>query len=697
MQSAYQGTTASHLAKRLLILLAGITLLIAEASAQNVEVAFSSRIEVNGSNYTGDVSVKAVIIDSGLTTLWSNDNSSISGSEPATSFTTSVTDSIFTLYLGGSGTTALPAAIFDGDSPLFLVLWMNAGEGLQRFDPIPLALVPRAVSALRLGGRPASEYLTTSSILTIGNANLSEDIASENLEAFSDDENAFTIGDGAATLNKELRVDSGTLNSPALRYDVGTSSWQFSNDGVSFLNLGSTTASNFVGSGSASNAVDLDTAETDGILPITKGGTGSPTALLARTALGLEIGVDVAAFTLHNLSATTSPSANDDSLLGYEVGSLWIDTVADQSFVAVDVSVGAAIWQPTSFVAANSVTSASIVDNSLSNDDISTAAAISHDKLATIPAGSVLLGNAGNTPTATAITGDLSLNSAGTATIANGAVTGGKIGISGQTQGDLLYFDGSTWERLAAGSSGTVLTSSGVGSDPAWVAPGAGFAPHPVTNRRLAWSFPVAMNSSTLTSVGMSNPTVTAAGTAQPALAGASRMFVRYATTAVANNTNGITGPLTQTRPAFRPTYATVIRTDSTIVSRRIWIGLTSAALAALPTNTTATPASTASFVAIAYDTSGVGNTTDWLCCSGDSANYSCTTTGISVSPDTEYTMIIDWSTLGSLTCTVNGSSVVKTTNLSTATVNIGPYSSIRTLTAAVANHFIAKQSLEQN
>lgn len=42
--------------------------------------------------------------------------------------------------------------------------------------------------------------------------------------------------------------------------------------------------------------------------------------------------------------------------------------------------------------------------------------------------------------------------------------------ISGQTQGDILYFDGSNWVRLASVSSGQVLTAQGVGSDPAYAA-----------------------------------------------------------------------------------------------------------------------------------------------------------------------------------------------------------------------------------
>jgi hypothetical protein len=42
--------------------------------------------------------------------------------------------------------------------------------------------------------------------------------------------------------------------------------------------------------------------------------------------------------------------------------------------------------------------------------------------------------------------------------------------ISGQAQGDVLYFNGTSWTRLAAGTSGYSLTTNGAGANPTWVA-----------------------------------------------------------------------------------------------------------------------------------------------------------------------------------------------------------------------------------
>jgi hypothetical protein len=57
------------------------------------------------------------------------------------------------------------------------------------------------------------------------------------------------------------------------------------------------------------------------------------------------------------------------------------------------------------------------------NADISASAAIAHTKLANITAASVLMGNASNAPTATAITGDVTVTSAGVTAIGAAKVT----------------------------------------------------------------------------------------------------------------------------------------------------------------------------------------------------------------------------------------------------------------------------------
>lgn len=61
-------------------------------------------------------------------------------------------------------------------------------------------------------------------------------------------------------------------------------------------NLRAQSATQFLGSGSTSTAVDLATAEAAGTLPVTKGGTGGTTTGTAQAGLGLVIGTNVQAW-----------------------------------------------------------------------------------------------------------------------------------------------------------------------------------------------------------------------------------------------------------------------------------------------------------------------------------------------------------------------------------------------------------------
>lgn len=47
----------------------------------------------------------------------------------------------------------------------------------------------------------------------------------------------------------------------------------------------------------------------------------------------------------NNLSATANPTIDDDSDDGYSVGSLWVNVTDDKAFIALDITVGAAIWK----------------------------------------------------------------------------------------------------------------------------------------------------------------------------------------------------------------------------------------------------------------------------------------------------------------------------------------------------------------
>lgn len=58
----------------------------------------------------------------------------------------------------------------------------------------------------------------------------------------------------------------------------------------------------------------------------------------------LKAAASAALLVQNNYSATVAPTVNDDSDDGYTVGSRWVDTVADEAYLCVDATVGAAVW-----------------------------------------------------------------------------------------------------------------------------------------------------------------------------------------------------------------------------------------------------------------------------------------------------------------------------------------------------------------
>ena len=59
-------------------------------------------------------------------------------------------------------------------------------------------------------------------------------------------------------------------------------------------------------------------------------------------------------------------------------------------------------------------------------------------------------------------------NSVTTGKIQDNAVTGAKIAMTSDAQGDILYYSGTDYVRLGAGTNGQALKTAGTGANPAW-------------------------------------------------------------------------------------------------------------------------------------------------------------------------------------------------------------------------------------
>jgi hypothetical protein len=159
--------------------------------------------------------------------------------------------------------------------------------------------------------------------------------------------------------------------------------------------------------------------------------TSSPGLFVKDSASGLlKIGPTHIGTTAPNLS----PAAGGAT--GNTVGEQWLDTAGANPLLKVwDGSAWKTVQPVTtgtvvSTTDVGTVTSTMILDETIANVDISTTAGIAHSKLASIAAGNILLGNASNVPTATTVSGDITITPAGVTTVSNGAITNAKVSAS---------------------------------------------------------------------------------------------------------------------------------------------------------------------------------------------------------------------------------------------------------------------------
>lgn len=95
--------------------------------------------------------------------------------------------------------------------------------------------------------------------------------------------------------------------------------------------------------------------------------------------------------------------------------------------------------------------------------------------------GDIWVGNGDDEATAVTPSGDVTMDNAGVFTIENdavttdkiadNAVTGAKIALASQAAGDIMYYNGTDWIRLAKGTAGQVLTMNAGATAPEWATP----------------------------------------------------------------------------------------------------------------------------------------------------------------------------------------------------------------------------------
>ena len=335
----------------------------ASTQVSNIEIPFVGRLRYEGQKVDEIVDMMVAIVNVQGQILWTSDGTQ--GGLPTASFEVDVQEGSFFIGIGGEQMTTLPASIFYGSQKLYVILWINGEQFVQW---IPLPTVPRAAvafDAMSLGSIDASEYVLKDDL-----DDLSGTFTTDTLEFGSDN----TSSDKKIVANVEGSAD------PYIEFDGDT--WKLSDDGENSYIIATQndymTADRFVGTGSTSQAVDLDTAEVLGILPVNKGGTGASTAAGARSNLGLVIGQNVQAYNSNiltiknNLNASANPVSTDDANAGYSVGSVWVNNSTDEAYVALDVTNSAAVWKSQTSVSTSSIADGSITNAKMAADSVGT-------------------------------------------------------------------------------------------------------------------------------------------------------------------------------------------------------------------------------------------------------------------------------------------------------------------------------------
>jgi len=124
---------------------------VARAQAVPAMIPYAGTVESGGVLFNGAGHFKFAIVTNPavnpVTTLWSNDSSSVSGAEPTDSVSVPVTDGVFSVNLGDTGMDPMPN-IF-ATSPTYLRVWFDDGvNGSQQLKPDrQLATMPYAFRA----------------------------------------------------------------------------------------------------------------------------------------------------------------------------------------------------------------------------------------------------------------------------------------------------------------------------------------------------------------------------------------------------------------------------------------------------------------------------------------------------------------------------------------------------------------------
>ena len=159
------------------------------------EIDYTGYVKSGGSQFSGTGYFKFAIVNSdGSTTYWSNDGTSIAGSEPTAAVSRTVTNGVFNVILGDTditNMTVITQSVFADNNTTYLRVWFNDGtSGSEQLSPDKqIVLSPYSYVANNVEGVSGTVVGTTDT-QTLTNKTLT----------------AATLG-GTSTLNGDLATD----------------------------------------------------------------------------------------------------------------------------------------------------------------------------------------------------------------------------------------------------------------------------------------------------------------------------------------------------------------------------------------------------------------------------------------------------------------------------------------------------------
>jgi len=240
-----------------------------------------------------------------------------------------------------------------------------------------------------------------------------------------------SVTNGSATVTGSGTSWSGEIAAGDLFTIVGDNAW------YEVASIGSNTSitlsANYAGTTGSGKSYAISRDFTTRLaLPYPQKGDIETASIIKRAFEQIDTETNIATA---NYSATTAPTANDDSGDGYSIGSWWVNVTSDEAYLCVDSTVGAAVWTkisvdvPSEIVALLAGQSVSMASLTLSGGTANGVLYLNGSKVAT--SGSALTFDGGN-QTITAATNGVGFRAKGSASNTNiDAATsrGGTIGL----------------------------------------------------------------------------------------------------------------------------------------------------------------------------------------------------------------------------------------------------------------------------